>query len=158
MSKPFKMDVDLDLGPLLKKFRRLDHEMQKQILKDAIDEGAMVVETHGKLNAMDVLNKRPTGTLANSITHENTEEKPAVWKSEIGPTVVYGAIHEFGGIIKPRTAKVLHWVDENGDHHFAKAVHIPARPYMRPALENNIDQVLRSIQGRIEIDLNRFGE
>ena len=56
----------------------------------------------------------------------------------------YGAHLEFGtGVhghtgkpIVPKKAKVLHWVDEEGEH-FARSVQgMEARPYMRPALES----------------------
>jgi phage gpG-like protein len=54
--------------------------------------------------------------------------------------VVYGRIHELGGIIKPVVAKMLHFVIDGVDV-FAKAVHIPARPYLRPAVDGHEDEI-----------------
>jgi len=48
---------------------------------------------------------------------------------EIGTNKVYGAIHQFGGRIVPRTARALvFWL--GGGLVIAKAVTIPARPYL----------------------------
>ena len=41
----------------------------------------------------------------------------------------YAAIHQFGGIIRPVTAKRLSWVAPNGQRIFAMKVTIPARPF-----------------------------
>ena len=53
----------------------------------------------------------------------------------VGGTIVYARIHELGGVIVPRSARMLHWVDASGTHHFARQVTIPPRPYLRPAAE-----------------------
>lgn len=51
--------------------------------------------------------------------------------------IKYAAIHQFGskdlpgGVIKPKKASILHWVDPtSGQNIFAKSVRIPARPYV----------------------------
>ena len=41
----------------------------------------------------------------------------------------YAAIHQFGGVIRPVTAKRLSWVASNGQRIFAMKVTIPARPF-----------------------------
>lgn len=46
--------------------------------------------------------------------------------------VRYALIHELGGVITPRQAKVLAFTLPNGETVFAKSVTIPARPYLRP--------------------------
>ena len=51
----------------------------------------------------------------------------------IGTNLIYARIHEFGGIIVPKTARLLSWVDRlTGRRIFAKRVTIKAQPYMRP--------------------------
>jgi len=73
---------------------------------------------------------RRTGTLARSVRPE-----PAVLSgagratSSVAPHTVYARIQQLGGDIYPVRAKVLHWKDKSG-HHWAKHVHLPARPYM----------------------------
>lgn len=41
----------------------------------------------------------------------------------------YAAIHQFGGVIRPVTAKRLSWVGPDGKRIFAMKVTIPARPF-----------------------------
>ena len=72
-----------------------------------------------------------TGTLHRSIT---TEVKGFI--ARIGTNLKYARIHELGGIIRPKSAKALHFT-VGGRHRQAQVVHIPARPYLRPALHSN---------------------
>lgn len=71
--------------------------------------------------------------------------------ARIGPTVIYGAIHQFGGTIKPRRASRLVFVGQNGSLVFAKEVKIPARPYLgvnernRQEIENRITNLVRAL-------------
>lgn len=44
---------------------------------------------------------------------------------EVGSNLVYAAVHQFGGTILPKNAKLLHFRG-----HVAKSVTIPARPYL----------------------------
>jgi len=72
---------------------------------------------------------RQTSVLANSIQIEMDGTT-----ARIGPTVKYGRIHEFGGLI-PVTAKMRGYLlYAFGWSVKADAIHMPARPYMRPAL------------------------
>ncbi len=73
---------------------------------------------------------RQSGNLANSIK----VEKLAISHYVIGPTrfIAYAQIHEFGGIIKVKGI----------------VIHMPARPYMRPALIailNEFPQLFRNM-------------
>lgn len=68
-----------------------------------------------------------------------------------GPTAPWGPIHELGGktsphVIRPLRAKMLAWSGPSGPR-FAHIVHhpgsnIPARPRLRPALENALPSLL----------------
>jgi phage gpG-like protein len=91
-----------------------------------------------------------SGTLLNSIMIQVLEVGNNI-VGQIGPSnVPYAAVQEFGHtfparFIKPRNAKVLHWV-ANGKHFFSKghelpAFRVPARPYMRPALEEQRERI-----------------
>lgn len=77
----------------------------------------------------------------------------------------YGRIHELGGTtsaheIRPVKAKALHWVEhETGEDVFAQLVRhpgsvIPARPFMTPALEAEMDPLIRDIRA----DLVQFAK
>jgi len=75
--------------------------------------------------------QRQSGKLANSLSYKLLGSMDA----EIGTDLVYAAIHEFGGDIYPVNKKTLHWQDENGNDIFAKHVKMPARPYLKPAID-----------------------
>lgn len=76
-----------------------------------------------------------TGTLRSSIVEKVNNLKGTVWTN-----LVYAAIHEYGGIIKPKKWKYL--VFQKGwKTIFAKKVRIPKRPYLFPALEESQSQI-----------------
>jgi HK97 gp10 family phage protein len=115
-------------------------------LKKAVMAGGYVIEAHAKLNASA---GRPglnvdTGNLVNSIHTELVDSSETSAEVNVGTGVIYAAIHEFGGVIEPVTAKLLSWVDD-GVRVFANLVHIPARPYLRPAAEENTDEILAAV-------------
>ncbi len=58
----------------------------------------------------------------------------------IGSNIIYAKIHEFGGIIRARAAKFLKFQVE-GKWIIASQVTIPAKPYLEPAIKNNIAQI-----------------
>ena len=91
-----------------------------------------------------------TGNLRSSIRSASQGQGRAV----VGPTALYGAIHEFGGktsahtIVARRKGALRFMV--GGQVVFAKRVvhpgsRIPPRPYLRPAFENNQPLVQQTI-------------
>lgn len=70
-----------------------------------------------------------SGRLANSIKWRRIKNGVEVFTN-----VIYAAIHEFGGVIKPVTKKMLSF-EIDGKRVFTKRVVIPARAYMRPAVD-----------------------
>ena len=141
---------------LARKMSHLSKAVRTSIAKDAVDEGAAVIQFHAQLNARNKFSSRQRGQMRNSIRNSSKEE----WISskttaqgavaEVGPHTIYARIQEFGGIIYPRRASMLHWKDENGEDHFAKSVTIPARPYLRPAAEDHIDQISDVMRQAVE--------
>lgn len=96
-----------------------------------------------------------SGSLLNSIgASKKVETKgDGTVEGTIGPQgIPYAAIHEFGGRtsphkIEPRNRQALKFMGNNGET-FAKFVNhpgsnIPARPYLRPAMENKADFILK---------------
>ena len=69
------------------------------------------------------------GRLAASIRARRVSK----FKWAVGSDLPYAAIHEFGGTIHARRAPYLVF-QVNGRWVKTKSVHIPARPYLRPAL------------------------
>jgi len=98
-----------------------------------------------------------TGGLARSILSRVSGSGFST-QARVGPTLVYGAIHETGGrtkahVIKARKAGGALAFAHKGANVVVKSVQhpgslIPARPYMRPALERampRIESIFRSI-------------
>ena len=93
--------------------------------------GGEVIRDKARENVRKKLNRNATGRLEQSITVRVVNQ----YAVAIGPVgVVYAAIHEFGGIITPKRARFLRFVIGNRVI-FAKYVKMPARPYMRPAMQ-----------------------
>lgn len=63
--------------------------------------------------------------------------------------VRYALIHELGGVITPKQAKVLVF-EIDGRKVFARSVTIPARPYLRPAADTIYPSLARRIKRAYE--------
>lgn len=87
--------------------------------------------------------KARTGHLRRSIKSE-ANQKPSMIIGRIFSNIIYARIHELGGVIKPKKGKYLkfqmggHWI-------MVKKVKIPARPYLRPAIADHINQIKQII-------------
>lgn len=132
--------------------RKLGNHVRGPVLAKAALAGAAVIETHAKINVSNTFTAR-SGNLGNSIISTLEESSSDRARVAVGPTVIYGRIHELGGVIKPVTAKRLHWVDEGGNHHTAMAVTMPARPYLRPAIDNNKSSIWNAIAANLQIEI-----
>ncbi len=123
-----------------------------EALKRAVLAAGHVVEAHAKINANDVFSGKATNTLAGSIQTRIAVQEEHKAEVDVGPTVIYGRIHELGGIIKPVFKQFLHfWID--GKEIFTKMVQMPARPYLRPAVDNNLDQIKDAVGYQLKKDL-----
>jgi hypothetical protein len=103
------------------------------------------------LNAIKERAPRLTRTLSRSFHIEVLSEKAFSVEAAVGTDLEYAAIHEFGGVITQKKAKMLHWVDrETGEDIFARSVTIPARPYVRPSWDENQDAMVAEIGAALE--------
>jgi hypothetical protein len=66
--------------------------------------------------------------------------------------VVYGRIHELGGVIRPVTAKALAVPLPEGGIALVQSVTIPARPYLRPAADKQYPRLPGRIRAAFERD------
>ena len=100
------------------------------ILK-ALLAGGEVVRNHTKLNiqAQELVD---TSNLLNSISVQEGSGGKSDATVEIGTNVEYAAIHEFGGAIHQTNA----W-----GKGIEQTIHIPARPYLRPSLDENTKSI-----------------
>lgn len=136
----------IGLEDFRKQLERLGKCAREEALRDAAEAGARVVEAQAKINIESKFSKHSRGGLAGSIIVE-VKEKATSAEAKIGPSSVYGRIQELGGTIKPVRAKLLSWIDpETGKRHVAKRVMLPARPYLRPALDEHKGEVEEAVK------------
>ena len=115
-------------------------------LKRAAMAGGQVIEANAKINVNRTFSSKSTGGagLGGSIQTRVSKSTDTHAEVEVGPTVIYGRIQELGGIVLPVHAKMLSWVD-NGVRIFAKRVQIPARPYLRPAVDEHENDINKAV-------------
>lgn len=118
---------------LRERMERLHTELQHRIVAD-------------KLSGQ-VLQER-TGTLRRSIT-ERTDADADLIRSQVFTNVVYAAIHEFGGVILPTSAKALVF-EIDGRKIFAQKVTIPKRPYMIPTFAAMRAEIVAGLQAAVD--------
>ena len=138
MSKGVKI-IKLD-----DRFKEVIAAASGENIMKALKAGGEVVRVHTQLNSL-AQKLVDTTNLLGSITVQEGSSTETQGMVEIGTPVEYAAIHEFGGVIVPRVAKSLSWITEEGDRVFAKSVTIPARPYLRPAMDENESDIKDAI-------------
>jgi len=134
-------------GTALETFRRL--KASRPALLRALQRAAQLVTRSAKANVRRVLNTtgEATGNLARSITMDVDD---AGLEAEVGPRrVVYAAIHEYGGVIRPVRARALMF-QVGGQWVTARSVTIPARPYLHPALDENQARIEQEFDNAVE--------
>ena len=129
---------------------KLSKEVRGDALKKAALSGAYIIEANAKMNASG---GRPglnidTGNLVASINTKVIAASSDTATAEVGTGVEYARVHEYGGVVKPLHAKMLHFTVDGQDV-FAKSVTIPARPYMRPAVDDNEADIIKAIETSI---------
>ena len=117
------------------------------MLMDSALAGGNVVEGHAKVNASKGgtthLNVR-TGHLVNAIATSEGKKAETYAEAHIGPwDVVYARIHELGGMIKGAFG-----IED-------LVVHMPARPYLRPALDENEDDIVKAVKTELQRNLDK---
>jgi HK97 gp10 family phage protein len=123
-----------------------------EMLAKALMAGGQVIEANAKINTTKVFSSKSTGGagLGGSIFTDLVKSTKTSALVHVGPSAVYGAIQEFGGVVRPLHAKMLSWLNEAGERIFAKMVSLPARPYLRPAVDEHRDQIAEAISHQIE--------
>ena len=150
-------------------FNNLEAAAQGALLGNVAMAGANVVvrEVKGNIKKLDLIKTRD---LSRSIHAELRSASETQATAAAGTGLVYGPIHEFGGVIKPKARKYLAipvgtytgsplnhpdleirdaggdtlvMVDGSGNVQYVlkTSVVIPARPYMRPAVDENKSEI-----------------
>lgn len=129
MSKGVKV-IQLD-----NKFKQVIAAASGENIMKSLLAGGEVVRNHARLNiqAQELVD---TSNLLNSISVQEGSGGKSDATVEIGTNVIYSAIHEFGGSISQTNA----W-----GRGISQTIHIPARPYLRPALDENTKSIADAI-------------
>lgn len=104
-----------------------------------------------RFNTPDNLNVR-TGRLRTSIIGIS-EKSGDTYVGSVGTDVIYGRIHELGGTITPKNGPYLKF-QIDGRWMSVKSVTIPARPFLLPAITENIDRIEEIILNSIYKEVN----
>jgi len=95
-----------------------------------------------------------TGHLQRSIKH-SVKSSGNIIIGSIGSNVVYARIHEKGGVITPKVSMFLKFVGDDGKDVYTKQSVIPARPYLYPAVNDNLVKISAIIEKSIVDEVNR---
>jgi phage gpG-like protein len=153
---------------LTRKFSILDEALKGEALANGVTAGGMVMlnAVRGKVKDNGLIRTR---TLSRSLHQEITETTATSVTVEVGTNLQHAAIHEYGGTIRPKKGKYLAipigtltgspqthelklrktgagnllLVNASGTPQYLlrQSVEIPARPYMRPAWDENQEAI-----------------
>jgi len=143
MSDTLKLSLDS------KKFEaalsKMAEDMQARIRTTAVT-AALEVLNGFRIENIVSQDLVDTGTLMSNWQIVVDEQLANYTGGYVGTNLPYAAIHEYGGVIRPKKAKTLVWTDKDGVVHFSKLVTIPARPYLRPALYDHRNDLQRTFE------------
>lgn len=139
----------VNLKEFRSKLRKLDEVVRNNAMTEAVSAGGFELEAEIKLN-IEAQNLVDTGNLMNSVQLGSVSAKGNKAEVTVGTNVIYAAIHEFGGTIVARNAKALVFKTKDGIWHRVKSVTIPARPFMRPALDNGLPRIKEAMIAILE--------
>ena len=117
-------------------------EFKSNVRKNIVRAAALIQKSIQVNLGGKVLNigNNPGGRLRQSVGIELKGSGVGTVAS-IGPQrIKYARIHELGGIIEPKTKKALRF-QIGGEFITVKRVVIPARPYIKPAIEENLERI-----------------
>lgn len=166
-------EIVIGKDALIRKFRALSDVTQGMTLARVAQVGAMPVQNAAKQNIKEKGLIR-TRTLSRSIHTEISMQGSAVAVAEVGTNVIHGAIHEFGGTVRAKTAKYLAipvgnyrgsprkhpglkiritnagnlvMVDGSGRVQYVlkPSVTVPAQPFMRPAFDEHKQEAINDM-------------
>jgi hypothetical protein len=78
------------------------------------------------------------GALARSVTSVPGASSGMVATARVGPHTIYARLQELGGVVRPHGHPFLRFRGLDGEWVYKRSVTVPARPYMRPTLEDMI--------------------
>ena len=129
-----------------------------EVMGKAALAGAELAEGYIKDNIRDQ-KLIDTSNMVNNVRAKLDSAEGQMSEASVGPRgVKYARIHEYGGIIKAKNKPFLVFQTKDGAWHSVKAVHIPARPYMRPAFDEHRDDINTVMARVIDRKLKEVGK
>jgi phage gpG-like protein len=123
--------ASVDIKGLLAMLNSAEKAVNDKTRVQMLTIGGEVYQQEIRANIARKLNRNSRGALSAGVQVRKVNQ----YSVRIGVFgVVYAAIHEYGGIITPKRAKVLRF-EIGGKVIFSKYVVIPARPYFAPGIK-----------------------
>jgi len=138
------IDIEINITSNLPALR----ENFNSAVRDGLRQAMFYAEakSKGRFNTPGNLHVR-SGTLRRSI-NSKVEDYGDTLIGKLGSNVIYARVHELGAVIRPRASKYLKF-QVNGKWVSVKQAVIPARPFLRPAIEENIDRMANIIKDEV---------
>jgi len=145
---PAEMRLRIEAGPEVMAALAARAESVAAASRRALSETLNLVHRKITLNLTGAVLRVRTGRLRQSM---QTFIEGDGSRGVVGTNVEYARIHEFGGTIRPHkipvsTARRLRIIQHPG-------ATLPARPYMRPALEDSLADIRRIFVSRLSAAL-----
>lgn len=147
----FTLNLNFDKRDL-KKIEQMPDEFKDGLLK-GIKNAMLFAEAEAKKSFDKPGNLQArTGHLRRSITSDVDKVGDRI-VGKIGSNVVYARIHELGGVIRPKVADYLRF-QINNKWVTTKKVTMPARPYLRPSIEDNLKEITEIVRNSVIKEVN----
>ena len=138
---------------LERKLQRISDNIRGRIALNTVSAGGADIEQFAKTNIANVFSDRQHlggGGLAGSITVETSLDKDGA-SAVIAPHKEYDRIQELGGTITAHGGdKAMLKFQIDGQWYQKHSVTLPARPYMRPAVEEHQEEIFNDMKEQIE--------
>jgi phage gpG-like protein len=150
MSVTIKLELTERSQRLLRQypsnFRKKFREGMRQAMLHAESKSKKSFNKPGNLHVR-------TGHLRRSIESSIRDRRSEII-GVISSNVKYANVHEFGATITPKTGTYLKFKTIGGGWVTTKEVVIPARPFLKPAITDNMEHIQDIIEKKI-LELNR---
>ena len=155
MNDPIRFEFDLKAFD--EALNKLDGAARGEALGRVAHAIAFRIEGQAKINAAGTFIHTPPHDLIPSIQTQAPvviSDRHAECDVNVGS--IYGAIREFGGIIKATNGEYLTFRTEDGAWHRVPSVMHPAQPYIRPAVDDEED--LQAVgEANLELEIRAAG-
>lgn len=138
---------------LISRLKQIDRTMRTDAAEKMVIVGAEKIRDRAILNIHETFSEKQSNGLAGSI--EVTSQRFSDGAESIAlVNKEYARIQERGGIIHARKAKFLHFFID-GKEIFTKKVKLPARPYLKPAIDDNKAEIIKAMADVAETYIRR---